>query len=85
MATSRKSLHADTSVNCPICSFEIAIPGGLGLPREFSVLCPNCGWRRVYHLADLHDPQQDAATVHIFERVQFGKKKSMLQKSRLNE
>jgi DNA-directed RNA polymerase subunit RPC12/RpoP len=82
VATSRKAPKADSSVRCPICSFDIAILGGLRLPQEFSLLCPKCGWRRVYHLADLRDPQLDVTATHIFERIQFGKKKSMLQTSR---
>ena len=81
MGISRKTLQADTAVRCPTCSFEIAIQGRLRLPQEFSVLCPNCGRRRGYHLADLQDPQLDSTATHIFERVQFGKKKSMLEKS----
>jgi plasmid rolling circle replication initiator protein Rep len=47
---------------------------GLRMPREFSVLCPNCGWRREYHPADLHDARPEAELLREFPRIQFGKK-----------
>jgi predicted RNA-binding Zn-ribbon protein involved in translation (DUF1610 family) len=43
-----------------MCSREIALVGELRLPEEFSVLCPNCGRRKVYRSAAVHDQTQDA-------------------------
>jgi hypothetical protein len=66
----------------------------LRLPREFSVLCPNCGWREEYQPAAVHDARHDGESTHEFQKIQFGKKnvkKSVKKnmpvqpKSRLNE
>jgi hypothetical protein len=61
-------------VSCPTCSCEIPVHSVLRMPREFSVLCPNCGWRREYQPADLHDARRDAEVTREFPRIQFGKK-----------
>jgi DNA-directed RNA polymerase subunit RPC12/RpoP len=61
-------------VTCSTCSFEIPVPNGQRLPKEFSVLCPHCGWRREYKADDLHDPRRDAEPPRQFPRIQFGKK-----------
>jgi hypothetical protein len=53
--------------------------------RVFGAVLRTVVWRRLYHSVDLHDPQPDASAARIVERVQFGRKKSMPQKSRLNE
>jgi hypothetical protein len=44
------------------------------MPREFSVLCPNCGWRREYRPADLHDARPKAELLGEFSRIQFSRK-----------
>jgi hypothetical protein len=75
VATSRKIFHADSCVSCPTCSCEIPVLGAIRLPREFSVLCPNCGLRRVYQATELHDAKQDTEETHKSRRIQFGKKK----------
>jgi plasmid rolling circle replication initiator protein Rep len=61
-------------VSCPTCSYEIPVQSTLRIPREFSVLCPNCGWRREYLPADLHDARRDAELIREIPRIQFGKK-----------
>jgi hypothetical protein len=61
-------------VSCPTCSCEIPVHSALRMPREFSVQCPNCGWRREYQPADLHDAKRDAEPTREFPRIQFGKK-----------
>jgi hypothetical protein len=43
MATSQDIFNINACVSCPMCSSEIPLPGGLRLPRQFSVPCPNCG------------------------------------------
>jgi DNA-directed RNA polymerase subunit RPC12/RpoP len=65
---------AVNSVSCPTCSHEIPVQSTLRIPREFSVLCPNCGWRREYQPADLHDARRDTGPTREFPRIQFGKK-----------
>jgi hypothetical protein len=77
VAIFRKAVTPDavvSCVSCPTCSFEIPLQSGLRMPREFSVLCPNCGWRREYHPADLHDARPKAKLLGEFPRIQFGKK-----------
>ena len=70
----RESQRSDgRCVTCPACSCEIAVVGTLRLPREFSVLCPNCGHRNV-HLADAaHDPRPGVETTRP-AHIKFGKK-----------
>jgi len=64
------------------------------LPREFSVLCPNCGGRKFYQATQVHDQKQAAETAPISARLQFGMRReidddqtveSMPPKSRLSE
>ena len=80
MAVFRKVATPDTDVSCvscPKCSFEIPVLGARRLPREFSVLCPNCGWRKEYQLAGLHDAKQDWEQNREIKRIEFGKKNEM--------
>ena len=77
MSVFRKVITPDaivSCVSCPTCSFEIPVPSAQRLPREFSVLCPHCGWRREYLSTDLHDAKQGAEPPRQFPRIQFGKK-----------
>ena len=96
MAASRKIIvKTDTCVSCPTCSCEIPVLNTIALPREFSVLCPNCGGRNFYQLAQTHDRKEDAEATQISARIQFGMKratdgdltaaKPMLPKSRLSQ
>jgi hypothetical protein len=61
-------------VSCPTCACEIPVQSVVRLPREFSVKCPNCGWRRDYQPAELHDAKPETEAPHEFPRIQFGKK-----------
>jgi hypothetical protein len=61
-------------VSCPTCACEIPVQSALRLPREFSVKCPNCGWRKEYQSAELHNAKPEAEPPHEFPRIQFGKK-----------
>jgi hypothetical protein len=61
-------------VSCPKCSFEIPVLSAGRLPREFSVLCPNCGWRKEHQSAELHRAKQDWEQNPEAKRAQFGKK-----------
>jgi len=73
----RKILNPDAGVSyvtCPTCSGEIPVQSALRLPREFSIKCPNCGWRREYQSAGLHDAKPGAESRREFPRIQFGKK-----------
>ena len=75
MATSRKViLKAETCVSCPACSCEIPLLNTASLPREFSVLCPNCGSRKFYEFAQAHDRNREAETTRGSGRIQFGMK-----------
>ena len=77
MAVYRKADPPDTDVSCvscPNCSFEIPVTGARRLPREFSVLCSNCGWRKEHQLAELHGSKQNWEQNGEFTRIQFGKK-----------
>jgi len=66
---------ADVScVSCPKCSFEIPVIGAGRLPREFSVSCPNCGWRKEHQSAELHSAKQDWEQNREPKSVQFGKR-----------
>jgi len=60
-----------------MCSHEIPMLNTIGLPREFSVLCPNCGARKFYQLAQIHDQKEAANKTRAPERIQFGTKKSI--------
>ena len=79
-----KDIKDESWVSCPMCSCEISVLRGR-LPREFSVLCPNCGSRKEYLLGELHDAKRDVETIHA-RAVQFGKMKMPIQsKSRLTK
>jgi hypothetical protein len=85
VARARKDFKTDTCVSCPACSCEIRLPSALPLPGQFSVPCPNCGQRRNYESAQVHD-RKDAEATHTRRRIQFGRKKIYIQsKSWLNE
>jgi uncharacterized Zn finger protein (UPF0148 family) len=94
--TSRKiTAKAEVCVTCPTCSHEIPVVTANSLPREFSVLCANCGGRKFYQLAQIHDQKPDAEITGMPARVQFGMKRAinldetagqpMPPKSRLSE
>jgi predicted RNA-binding Zn-ribbon protein involved in translation (DUF1610 family) len=87
VATSRKIVKTGTSVSCPTCSYEIPLRSTPRLPREVSVLCPNCSRRNIHRAAAVHDQKQDAETTNISRTIQFGRKaKTSIQpKSRLYE
>jgi hypothetical protein len=77
VAVFRKIAKLDVSmscVSCPTCTCEIPVQSAARLPREFSVKCPNCGWRREYQSAALHDAKPQAEPPHEFPRIQFGRK-----------
>ena len=77
MAIFRKIVKTDavlSCVRCPTCSSEISVHSALRLPREFSVKCPNCGWRSEYQPAELHEAKRDPEPPREFPRIQFGKK-----------
>jgi len=77
VAVFRKIIKPDVSmscVSCSTCSCEIPVHSALRMPREFSVLCPNCEWRNEYQPADLHDARRDAKATREFPRIQFGRK-----------
>ncbi len=75
MAISKKIIVKDNIfVSCPTCLYEIPVVSTMGLPREFSVLCPNCGGRKLYQLAQSHDRKQDTAATQNSGRAQFGMK-----------
>jgi len=78
VATSRKVIvKTNACVSCPTCGYEIIVLTGQSLPREFSVLCPNCGGRKLYRLDQLHDRKLDAESKPIPARVRFGTKPAM--------
>ena len=77
VAVFRKIVKPDaivSCVSCPTCTCEIPVHSALRMPREFSVLCPNCEWRNEYQPADLHDARRDAKATREFPRIQFGRK-----------
>jgi hypothetical protein len=75
VAVYRKAVNAGVScVSCPTCSCEIPVQSGLRMPREFSVKCPNCGGRREYQSAELHDARPEAGLPREFQGIQFGRK-----------
>jgi hypothetical protein len=77
VAVFRKIVKPDaivSCVSCPTCSCEIPVHSPQRMPREFSVKCPNCGWRREYQPAELHDARRGAEATREFPRIQFGKK-----------
>jgi hypothetical protein len=77
VAVFRKIVTPDAGlscVSCPTCSCEIPVHSPLRMPREFSVKCPNCGWRREYQPTELHDARPEAEPPREFSRIQFGKK-----------
>jgi hypothetical protein len=61
-------------VGCRACAFEIPLANTKGLPREFSLLCPGCGHRGIYQLAQVHAPAEDADATKPPRKSQFGKK-----------
>ena len=77
MAVFRKIVKPDATVSrvsCPACRCEIPVQSVQRLPREFSVKCPNCGWRKEYQSAELHDAKPEPDSPREFPRIQFGKK-----------
>jgi hypothetical protein len=77
VAIFRKIVKTDavlSCVSCPTCSCEIPVHSALRMPREFSVLCPNCEWRSEYQPAELHEAKRDSEPPREFPRIQFGKK-----------
>jgi uncharacterized Zn finger protein (UPF0148 family) len=62
----------DGCVNCPTCGHEISVFKTTSLPREFSVLCSNCGGRKVYLTAEIHDRKPATETGQPSARIQFG-------------
>ena len=77
MPVFRKIVKPDaivSCVSCPTCACEISVQSAVRLPREFSVKCPNCGWRREYQPAELHNAKPEAGPPREFSRIQFGKK-----------
>jgi predicted nucleic acid-binding Zn-ribbon protein len=42
------------------------------LPREFSALCPNCGGRKFYLSAEIHDRKRTEETAPHSARIEFG-------------
>jgi len=70
--------RADGScVSCPSCSYEIRMAGKARLPREFSVLCPACGHRKLYQQADARNPSPAPAVTKAPAKTHFGKKGPM--------
>jgi hypothetical protein len=77
MSVFRKIVKPDAAVSrvsCPTCRCEIPVQSAQRLPREFSVKCPNCGWRKEYRSAELHDAKPEAESPREIPRNQFGKK-----------
>jgi DNA-directed RNA polymerase subunit RPC12/RpoP len=74
VATSRKMSEADTCVNCAMCSREIPLHGAHRLRGEFSVSCPNCGQRKFYGSADVHDRKEARETNGASRAMHFGMK-----------
>jgi hypothetical protein len=70
----KKIIKADTCVTCPICSREITMLSAARLPPQFSVQCPNCGWRKEYQSGQVHDAKDAAETPPTIRRIRFGKK-----------
>jgi hypothetical protein len=64
----------DFCVRCPACGFEIRLAGGLRLPPEFSVQCPNCDRRRVYRSAEIYEAPPGAGASATPRKGGFGKK-----------
>jgi len=86
MAVLRKNPNLDTWVNCPSCLREIAVSTTSRLPAEFSVVCPNCGQRKVHRAADVHEREQGSQTAETSDETgQFGQGKLPQQTSRLSE
>jgi hypothetical protein len=95
MAVYRKIAQPEASpscVRCPTCSCEIPVLNARRLPREFSVLCPNCGRREEHQLAGLHGAKREEESIHELRNSQFGKRNGekseniLIQpKTRLNE
>jgi len=73
MAPSQDIFNINACVSCPMCSSEIPLPGGLRLPRQFSVPCPNCEQRKIHGLAEIHNRKEDAAP-QTFPEIEFGSK-----------
>ena len=38
------------------------------------MLCPNCGWRKEYQPAALHDAKLATEPTHEFRKIQFGQR-----------
>jgi hypothetical protein len=75
VAISKKDIVKDNIfVSCPTCFYEIPVLNTMSLPREFFVLCPNCGGRKLYQMAQTHDRRQDTAATRNSGRAQFGMK-----------
>jgi len=95
MASARKVIvKSESCVSCPTCSYEIPLFNTKNLPREFSVLCPSCGGRKLYEPVQIHSLKQEFETTQVTARQQFGMRQAigddetagpMPAKSRLGE
>jgi hypothetical protein len=61
-------------VSCPACNYEISVLKTPTLPREFSALCPNCGARKFYLSAEIHDRTQTKEAVRLSTKIGFGRR-----------
>ena len=86
MAVFQRDPKTRSCVSCPTCLYEIPL-ASTRVPGVFSVPCPSCGQRKVYQSTEAHDPKQEAEVTKASGPIQFatGRKRSMRQKSRLNE
>jgi predicted RNA-binding Zn-ribbon protein involved in translation (DUF1610 family) len=46
------------AVTCSHCTNEITFPKPGKVAKEFSLLCPNCGRRKIYPNGAIHAPRE---------------------------
>jgi hypothetical protein len=61
MATDKQ--NPDVAVTCSHCTFEITFSKPGRVAQEFSLLCPDCGRRKIYPVAAIHAPGKKSKVI----------------------
>lgn len=55
----------NVAVTCSHCTNEITFPKPQKVAKDFSLLCPNCGRRKIYPNAAIQAPKKNPASSTI--------------------
>ena len=60
-AMAKDNQNPNAAVACSHCNNEITFPKQEKVPKEISLLCPNCGRRKIYPATAIHALEKKAA------------------------